>query len=120
MSPLVLLVMTSCPVAAGPVQAPEPRSVFSHDSGEQPAADPNSGGRHSFFGRFRGWFHRQPHGNDNQANPATGDWGGKPPGYQPAPGGAPPSYFPSRTMSSPARIPTTAEPPLAAPAPPGK
>jgi hypothetical protein len=117
MSPLVLLLMTSCPAAAGPTPATEARSVFSRSGGEQPAPEPSSGNRQSFFGRFRGWFHRPPHGNDNQA---PGDWGGKTTGYPPAPGGPTPSYFPAGTMPGPARVPTTAEPPLADPGPPGR
>ncbi len=118
MSPLVLLLMTSCPVAIDAAQAPEPRFLFSRDGNEQPAPDPNNGGRHSFFSRFRGWFHRSSHGNDNQV---PGDWGGKAVGYPPAANTTfPPSSFPAGTTPAPVHVPTTAEPPLASPILPGR
>jgi hypothetical protein len=118
MSPLVLLLMASCPVAAGPAQAVEARSIFSREGSEPAPPEQNTGGRHGFFSRFRGWFHRSSHGNDNQA---PGDWGGKATGYPSVPGdGPPPSYSPAGTMPAPLRVPTTAEPPLAVPGPPGR
>jgi hypothetical protein len=117
MSPLVLFLMTSCPVAAGPVQPTEAQPIFSRD-GSQAAPEPDSGGRQSLFSRFRSWFHRSPHGTDNQS---PGAWDGKAAGYSPAPVGGPmPSYFPPGTMPAPVRMPTTAEPPLAFPPPAGR
>jgi hypothetical protein len=117
MSPLVLFLMTSCPVAAGPTQFPEAQPAYSRD-GNQAASESGSGGHQSLFSRIRSWFHRSPQGNDNQA---PGDWRGNSAGYPQVPVSGPaPSYFPAGNMPAPVRLPTTAEPPLAVPGPPGR
>jgi hypothetical protein len=117
MSPLVLLLLTSCPVSAGPVQATETQPIFSPE-GSEPAPEQNTGSRHGFFSRFRSWFHRSSHGNDNQV---PGDWAGKATGYPSIPGDSTTSsYFPTGTRPGPMRVPTTAEPPLAVPGPAGR
>ena len=125
MNSLVLLLMTSCPVGIDAAPSREAQPNYAQE-GNGNGAEPGSNGRQSFMTRFRGWFHRSSHGNDNNngngnGTPPSGDANRYPPGYgqRPYPASPQPFNF-AGGVPMPVRFPTTAEPPLADPLPPGK
>jgi hypothetical protein len=100
MNTLVLVLMTSCPVAADPVQVAPPPAAPSYDA---------SVSRPGRFGKIRSWFHRSPPSNPTPGQPQAPSGAPGSPVYAPAP----PPVVPPQTVPGSYRYPTTAEPPLA-------
>ncbi len=106
MNTLILVVLTSCPVAADPVWGGQPPKAVSYDGNVS---------RPGLFSRLRNRFRRSPQGNDNAPLSPSANTVGANPVYVPAPPPVTPGPIaPSVKGPGPFRYPTTTEPPLAA------